>query len=221
MLVRVIDEIDAGFMESIVAKSNEQQVEYVLKRLVDALPASLHQSIRFGRDVPGLDKLGSADFATIVNTKIFDYYMIVHSSLFINEESYLYIDNQLIYTRHRMNTIRPKDVVDKLFECTRVFNELNMTKKEKAILIVLIFTMSGRYINLLIKLFCYIFYENFINLSFKDVDVVDREKLKDLNEHYTRSILYEFDLNNRDVDFYIKLKKVKKYISNLKRIQNS
>lgn len=33
--------------------------------------------------------------------------------------------------------------------------------------------------------------------------IKDKETLNDLNEHYTRSILYEFDLNKRSHEFVI------------------
>lgn len=83
-----------------------------------------------------------------------------------------------------MSRIKTREVTDKLFAFVAEFNELFLTSKEKALLVVLLFTMP-------------------------DVEgLQDLETLRDLNEYYTRALLYEFDVNKRDFTFMSKFKNV-------------
>jgi hypothetical protein len=83
-----------------------------------------------------------------------------------------------------MNRIKTREVTDQLFAFVGEFNELFLTSKEKALLVVLLLTMP-------------------------DVDgLEDLATLKDLNEYYTRALLYEFDVNKRDFAFMSKFRNV-------------
>ena len=178
---------DPELMREKIEKNNLINPSDLVNNLLSAMPVALQEAIKFGKEIPGLNELNASDFAEIINTKIFDFFMIVNSVMFINGESYLYLPNDMMYTRNWMNMIRTKEVADPLFEFMDIFNKLNLTKKEKGLLIALDFTMS-------------------------DVKVRDHETLKDLNEYYTRAILYEFDLNNRDYDFFMRFKKALKLL---------
>ena len=133
-------------MRELIEKNNHRSMREVFKTLLKTLPDALQHAIAFGKDLPGLNELNSADFAVIINKKMFDFFMIVNSVLFIGGESYMYIgDEDIIYTRYWMNTLRPKQIVDPVFTFMKLFNSLFLTYKEKALLIALLFTVpSGK-----------------------------------------------------------------------------
>lgn len=163
------------------AESSGQQadltIEKVWSSLVESIPGFVKTVIAFAKEVPGFNDLNQRDFANIINNKLFDFFIISNAILFINGESYLYLPGNIRYTRHWMNRIKTPQITDKLFEFVAEFNELFLTSKEKALLIVLLFTMP-------------------------DVDsLVEPKTLSDLNEYYARALLYEFDVNKRDLSF--------------------
>lgn len=163
--------------------SPDTTLEKVRANLIQSIPGFVKSVILFAKEVPGLNELNETDFATIINNKLFDFFVIMNSILFINGESYLYLPNNVHYSRYWLNKIKGKATTDALFEFVTELNELGLTNKEKALLIVLVFTMP-------------------------DLEISDQANLNDLNEYYTRSILYEFDLSKRDSLFLKKFKKV-------------
>lgn len=159
-------------------------VEKVWSSLVESIPNFVKTVIAFAKEIPGLNELNQKDFATIINNKLFDFFIISNSILFINGDSFLYLPGNIRYTRYWMNRIKTREITDKLFAFVAEFNELFLTSKEKALLVVLLFTMP-------------------------DVDGLDDlDTLRDLNEYYTRALLYEFDVNKRDFNFMCKFKDV-------------
>ena len=94
--------------------------------------------------MPGLNEIDQNDFTIVINSKLFDFYIIQNSVLFINGESYQIIANNVQYSRAWMNKIKAKEKNDILFEFAEEFNKLNLTLKEKALLSTLCFTFPGR-----------------------------------------------------------------------------
>lgn len=183
------------------AASSQQQADLTLEKvwssLVESIPEFVKTVIAFAKEIPGLNELNQKDFATIINNKLFDFFIISNSILFINGDSYLYLPHNIRYTRYWMNRIKTREVTDKLFGFVADFNELFLTSKEKALLVVLLFTMP-------------------------DVDgIEDLETLRDLNEYYTRALLYEFDVNKRDFTFMNKFKNVLVKIKENRALQAS
>ena len=80
----------------------------------------------------------------MINSKLFDFYIIQNASLFINGESYQIIANNVQYSRAWMNRIKSKEKNDILFEFAEEFNKLNLTLKEIALLSTLCFTFPGK-----------------------------------------------------------------------------
>ena len=118
----------------------------VLESLIECLPNFIHTIIMFFKEVPGINELDDSDFTIAINTRLFDFYVIQNAHLFIDGESYqiLFTKNKNIqYTREWMNKIKGKEKNDILFEFTEEFNKLNLTIKEKALLLILCFTFPG------------------------------------------------------------------------------
>ncbi len=119
----------------------------------------------------------------MINNRLFDTYILIHSGFYIKGESYLRLGNNAHYSRYWMNKVKGKHLIDNVFEFAESLNALEMTVKEKSLLIPLVITMH-------------------------DENIEDLSTLHVLNEYYTRAILYEFDLNKRDNSFIIDLSKV-------------
>jgi hypothetical protein len=130
-------------LRAFISANNKRSTSDIITALLRILPNALQLAVGFGKHLPGLNELNAADFSLIIEKKIFDYFMISNSILFIDGESYMYITEDVVYTRYWQNMLRTKEVVDPLFEFMAVFNPLNLTKKEKALLIALIFTMPA------------------------------------------------------------------------------
>jgi hypothetical protein len=210
---QITQQLDNGgdAMRQKIEASNGKPTEEMVALLFKSMPSMLEEAVKFGKEIPGLNKLNNEDFTAVLNMKMFDYFIITNSILFMDGESYLFLNDDCVYTRFWMNLLRTKPVIDPLFEFTEVFNSLCLTKKEKGLLIVIMFTMEGRF------WFKHV-YANKTGFSIKniifeficakDIKLEDYDTIKDLNEYYTRAIMYEFDLNNRNFEFFMKLRKV-------------
>jgi hypothetical protein len=119
---------------------HDASIEHVWNSLVESIPAFVRLVISFAKEVPGLNEVSSHDFAIIINNKLFDFYIITHSMLFINGESYMLLHNGIQYTRSWMNQIAGQEKVNCIFSFTEQFNEIKITIREKALLLPLILT---------------------------------------------------------------------------------
>ena len=117
--------------------------------IVECIPNFVKMAVSFAQQVPGLNELDHSDFTIIINNKLFDFYIIQNSSLFINGESYqiIYTKTRSIhYTRDLMNKMKSKAKNDILFEFAEELNRLNLTTKEKALLTILCFTFPSKFL---------------------------------------------------------------------------
>jgi hypothetical protein len=190
-----------------IEANNSLDYSDFIDALVRASPTLLKEAECFYKELPGLNKLNVADFSKITQAKMLDYYFIINSVLFIDGESYFYISGDIIYTRFWMSLIRPQEFVDGVFDFMSAFNVLKLSKREKALLIAHILTQPGKLIVRGQKKILTCFSKQYVLYKI-DVEVNDGESLKELNQYYTRALLYEFDINIRGVDFYPRLKKV-------------
>lgn len=111
--------------------------------LVESIPDFVKMVISFAKEVPGLNEIEQEDFTVLVNNRLFDFYIIQNAALFINGESYQILSNRILYSRYWMNKIKGKEKTDLLFDFAEDFNRLNLTNKEKALLVALCFTFQG------------------------------------------------------------------------------
>ena len=166
------------------SEEDEIGIEKVWPSLVETLPAFVEKMVSFARELQGLSDLAPADFSSIVNNRLFDYFIIINSDLLVDDESYILLKNGIQYTREFMNKISGKPKVDAIFEFANALNSLNLTVKEKALFLAIVLTIP-------------------------DNSMRDSQVLKNLNEYYTKSILYEFEVSKRDENFILELSKVR------------
>ena len=69
--------------------------EEVWQGLAESIPIVVDELVSFAKEVPGLNELNSHDFGTIINNKVFDFFTLRHSPLFINEESFMMLPNDI------------------------------------------------------------------------------------------------------------------------------
>ena len=179
----------------------------VWNSLLESIPQIVKNFISFAKEVPGLNELSSKDFTTIVNNRLFDYFIIKHSPLFIEGESYMMLPNNIQYSRQWMNRVVGEEMTNALFEFSEEFNSLNMTTKETALLVPFVLTVPG-------IIFIFILIQRKYNYHYEllplklDTGFDDQAIIANLHEYYYRAILYEFDLNRRTDVFISKWKKV-------------
>jgi hypothetical protein len=130
-------------MKARIEANNRLDYNYFVETLFKVSSVILPQIFNFYKELPGINKLNSADFTQITETKFSDFYFIVYSILFIDGENYNYVTDDVIYSRFWMSTIRSKEIVDEVFEFVDIFNPLKLSKREKALLVTCIFTQPG------------------------------------------------------------------------------
>ena len=128
-----------------VFEGHDSTTKEIWSCLVESIPSFVKMVISFAKECPGLNEIDQSDFTIVINSKLFDFYIIQNASLFIDGESYQIIANNIQYTRAWMNKIKAKEKNDILFEFTQEFNRLNLTLKEKALLTTLCFTFPGKH----------------------------------------------------------------------------
>ncbi|RMZ98622.1 nuclear receptor subfamily 1 group D member 1-like, partial [Brachionus plicatilis] len=172
----------------------DANVKQVWDGLLESIPAQVKSLIGICRDTPGLNELAQKDLTNLVNNRLFDYFLLKHSPLFINGESYLMLPNMIQYTRTWMLRIIGQEMVETIFRFAEEFNSLKMTNKEIALMYPFVLTMP-------------------------DDNYDDPCTIANLNEYYYRTLMYEFDLNRRNSFFVTKWKSLVAKLPQINEIQ--
>lgn len=161
----------------------EPSAEKVWSSLIETLPSVVERMVSFARELQGLSDLAPADFSAIVNSRLFDYFVVVNADLLVDDESYITLKDGVQYKREFMEKISGKPKVDAIFDFANAFNRLDLTVKEKALFLAIVLTIP-------------------------DSSMRDLQLLKSLNEHYTKTLLHEFEVSKRNETFILELSKV-------------
>ena len=113
----------------------------VWEGLLDSIPLIIRDLIVISRELPGLNELSIADFSTIVNNKVFDFYLLRNAPLLQHDESYYMLPNGVIYSRAWMNSIIGSEMTNAIFRFSQRLNKMQFTTKEMAILLPFILTL--------------------------------------------------------------------------------
>ena len=108
--------------------------------LLESIPQIVRSLTLFARQIPGLNEIGQKDFYTIINNKVFNYFILRNSQLLIYGESYMLLPNNIQYTRDWMLRIIGKEMTDALFRFCEEFNMLGLRGKEFALLYPFVLT---------------------------------------------------------------------------------
>ncbi|CAF1126527.1 unnamed protein product [Rotaria magnacalcarata] len=88
--------------------------------------------------MPGLNELNQSDFAKILNTRIYDFWMILNYLLFYNDETYIMTPDGLQYTRYFMNQLIGNTTTDALHDFAKSLHALNITQVEHSLIMALV-----------------------------------------------------------------------------------
>ena len=116
--------------------------------LLEGTKKNIKELISFARQIPGFDKVNTDDLKTILDNRLFDFFMIKHSFLFIDGECYIMLPNNIQYTKSWLTSVIGKLMTDALFEFADEFNQLGLTTKEVALMVPYILTIPGIYLKL-------------------------------------------------------------------------
>lgn len=125
-------------------EGDDATITEVWDGLLESIPHCVKCLITLVREIPGLNEISQKDLTTIINNRLFDYFIIKHSALFINGESFMMLPNNIQYTRKWMNCIIGEEMVDAMFKFATEFNSLRMTSKEISLIYPFIFTTPGK-----------------------------------------------------------------------------
>jgi hypothetical protein len=99
--------------------------------------------IKFSKMVPGLDRVTENDFKTIINEKLFYYALIKNSKLIVDGESYIFLPNNIQYSKPWFIKTIGNEMTDKMFDFYASFNDIKLTLKEISTLLPYIITLPG------------------------------------------------------------------------------
>lgn len=119
-------------------------LELIWNGLIESLPEYVQSTFYFCKEMPGINELTQNDFSAILNNKLFEMFIIIHSKYFIDGESYLRLSNDVHYSRYWMNKVKGVKKTEATFELAEMLNEANMTEKERALLLPLMMTTCGK-----------------------------------------------------------------------------
>lgn len=160
--------------------------------------------INYIRQLPGFDNLCPQDFRTIVSQKLFTALGFNTTKLFVDNEYYLMLGEDFRFSKFVFDNFYGLELSEKIFNYHNRLNSLNLTDQEIAILIPFSLTsLSNATSNFFVEI------NKKKEFYFRlDCDIVEVEKLKDLNEFYAQIIFNEFSLNHRFIEFIDALRQV-------------
>ena len=137
-----IDNIDQNqAIESIIQILKEYEIacEYLLK------------------EIPGLAELPVEYQSVIIKRNLVDMFIITFVNYYENGELMLYLENGYHYSRKLMEKLRGKMISDFIYETYDCLKEMNVTEREKAILLAYIFTLDGKKFHIILFFYAYNF----------------------------------------------------------------
>lgn len=80
----------------------------------ESIPYLYKNIISFAHNLPSLNELSADDFNVIVTNKALEYYILRNAPLFINNECFIMLPNQIQFTRKWMIQVRKKFMSEKV-----------------------------------------------------------------------------------------------------------
>ncbi len=127
-----------------VFKGHDAEIKQIWNSLMDSITVNVKNFVTFAKQIPGLSELSTQDLNYIIDNRLFDYFMIKHAPLFINDESYMILPNGFQYSRYWLEKIVGKEMTSAMFEFSAELNALTLTPKETALLLAYLITVKGK-----------------------------------------------------------------------------
>ncbi len=124
---------------------NDVSLKETLDCLLNILKKFQHLCEYIFKEIPGLNELPIDYQAVIIKRNIIDLYMIMNVNYYENGELKIYLDNGQHLTRILLEKLRGTFKTKLFYECMDFFHNLNVSEREKAVLIAFLFTLPGKF----------------------------------------------------------------------------
>ena len=125
---------------------HDADIKDVWTGLLLAIPEFVKDLIAYAKEMPGIAQLPTKDFATIINSTVFELYLVTNAVHYMNDEHFAWLPNGIMYSRAWMNKIIGEEVTNATFAYEADFNDLNLTTREIAILVPYLLTKPSKMI---------------------------------------------------------------------------
>ncbi len=136
-------QIDIHKFQSEFFPGQDAKLEDVLEGLSKRIPGLIQNAITFLSQVPGFSELSNELICKLIKRNLEDYFLITHCQYFVNGQSYIFLDNGIQVTRQWLEKVRGKEKTDFKFNTAESLRKLDLTEREKALFIVLLFSNPG------------------------------------------------------------------------------
>jgi hypothetical protein len=127
-----------------VFPGHDADFDTVLNLLKARMPISIRNSSLFLKQIPGFADLSEEYFSKLIKRGMVDYFIMIHCELFIDGESYMFFENGIQLSRAWLTKIRGKEKSDVKFDTVESLNRLKLSGREKAILVVYLYSIPGK-----------------------------------------------------------------------------
>lgn len=100
--------------------------------------------LNYLKQMPGFDKLNPNDLKRIINQKLFVIFGLLVTSLFLNNDLYLMLNEKIQFSKIRCNIVFGEVLSEKIFFYHFKLNELNLSDTEFSLLIPYLLSFDGK-----------------------------------------------------------------------------
>jgi hypothetical protein len=118
-------------------------LEYMLNCVANEIPRSIKLTVDFLKQVPGFGELPGEQFSQIVKRGIMDFHVITAAPMIRDGESYMILRNGVHLSRNWLNKMRGKEKTNLKIDAAESINHLGINDREKALLLVYLFSLPG------------------------------------------------------------------------------
>lgn len=128
--------------------SNQLSFNLVLQEFLNMISNFTKWLVKYIKKLPAFDQVSSEDIVKILNKRLFVVLGLVSAKLFINEELYLMLNNQIQFSRYWCQKVYGKVLSDKIFYYHSKLNDLELNETEIAVLIPYVLSFDGYFFKL-------------------------------------------------------------------------
>jgi hypothetical protein len=117
--------------------------EDLINFVTNEVARNINLCIEFLKQVPGFSILTDQQFSQLIKKRVIDFHIITVSPMVRNGEFYVFMENGSMVSRRLISKARGKEKTDFKVETIENLNQMSLTDREKALLLVYIYTIPG------------------------------------------------------------------------------
>nr|ASL70621.1 nuclear receptor [Brachionus koreanus] len=165
------------------------------KKNMNALLKHAGSMFKIIEELPGFQRISKRDLPRILSDGFFMVFGVRAIKLYFNDDYFFMLDENTPMNREIFALLTSETVRDSAFDFFSKFKKLNLTDQEYALLIPIFLTMFT------------------LNSKLERPEIV-----KELSEYYSRALLYQFSLNNRNNEFLENFRRMISYAPRVNKI---